>query len=422
MKSFIISSLAILACICFYILNGDKKKFGKIVWILYTSIFIVAFYLLLSVYIKAITIPRVWDFTFFYLSGKVAASGYDFYLPENFQFVFNSLTLPKLDYGGFIATVVNVGYPYPPPTILYIVLLGFLSFSHALIVWAIFISIFLFGSIYLVHNLFFRHFKLNGLLLVIILFFLFLPVRNTIIFLQTNFILLFLLLLMKKYSDKKFAGIFLAIAIFTKPYMLVFIAFFIFGKKWNTILYFIFSCLVLVGLTVALFGTSPFISYLFNNPVTRMPSWLFSEEMNQSLHAVLLRANLITLHSSSMTYITIAILFASMLYLFYLVKRKLYDYIWCFLLLIGLILYPGMLSYYGVVLLFIIFQFFDEKKQLGINMYLNTAIIGMSYYLSTVSVFACICFLLGVVILKSLNIRGSNSAFWKPRKDLISAY
>jgi hypothetical protein len=409
MRAFIMSFLAILACICFYKLNGDKKKFTKIIWILYTSIFI-----FLSVYIKAISIPRVWDFTFFYLSGKVAASGYDFYLPENFQIVFNSLNLPKLDYEGFVATVVNVGYPYPPPTILYVLPLGFLSYYPALILWAIFNFVFLIGSIYLVYILFFKRFKLNGLLLVTILFFLFLPVRDTIVFLQTNFILLCLILLMKKYSDTKIAGIFLAVAIFTKPYMIVFIVFFILRRNWNAILYFILSSIAIVCLTLVSFGTKPFVSYLINNPVKRFPKWLFSQQMNQSLHAVLLRANVISLDRPYIyTYLSIGILFATVLYLFYLLKRKLYDYIWGVLLLIGLTLYPGMLNYYGVVLLFIIFQFFDEKQQLGINMYLNISIVGISYYLSSVSMFSCICFLLGVVILKSLNSQGLNSTFYK---------
>jgi len=84
-------------------------------------------------------------------------------------------------------------------------------------------------------------------------------------------------------------------------------------------------------------------------------------------------------------------------------KRKLYDFIWAILVLVSLIVYPGTLSHYGVLLLFIIFQFFNEKGQLGFNPYLSIAIIGIFYYLTTFSVFASMCFLLVIVVLKSFN-------------------
>ena len=208
--------------------------------------------------IYRISHPQVYDFTAFYLYGKVAASGYDFYLPENLHIVFNTLHLPLLDYRGFTEEIVNVGFLYPPPTILLFTPLGFLSYNTALICWTIFNLFFALGCIYLIYDLFFKAYKLNGLMLVAILFFLFSPVRSTVSFSQTNFILLFLLLLMKKYSDRKFAGILLALALFTKPYMIIFGLIFILRKQWKTLIYFIMSSFILVGLTVLLFGKRTF--------------------------------------------------------------------------------------------------------------------------------------------------------------------
>jgi hypothetical protein len=406
-KIFIIGFLAILACVCFYLLKSDQKKLKTIIWITYTSIFAIAFYLALDNVIRIINNPPIWDFPAFYLYGKVAAEGYNFYLPENFQIIFNSLqstfsNFTGLDY--FILEVVNVGFPYPPPTMLYFIPLGFLSFHTALVVWTIFISLFLFGSIYLVYTMFLKEYKLNGLILATILFFLFSPVRSTIFYTQTNCILLFLLLLMKKYEATKYAGIFLALAIFTKPYMIVFVLALIIYKNWNALIYFTLSSIAIVGLAVTLFGNQIFISYIFNNSINRLPREVFSEDINQSLHAVLIRANLISLDKPmAYTYLSIGVLLVALGYLLFLVKRKLYDYIWAVLLLIALILYPGTLSYYGVLLLFIIFQFFDKKNQLGYSAFWNISIIGIFYCLSTFSVFTSICFLLIVVVLKSLG-------------------
>jgi hypothetical protein len=88
-----------------------------------------------------------------------------------------------------------------------------------MICWSIVNVCFAFGSIYFIYDLFLRKYKLNGLILVTTLFLFLKPVLDTISFLQTNFIALFYLLLIKKYSDKKIAGVFVALAIFTKPYM-----------------------------------------------------------------------------------------------------------------------------------------------------------------------------------------------------------
>jgi len=403
MKAFILSLLVILTCLCFYLLKRGEKKINPVIWFFYSLILIIAFYLSVSKVILVINHPSDWDFTAFYLYGKVAASGYNFYLPQNFHIVFINFQFPFTNLGGFISEVVNVGFPYPPPTILYFFPLGFLNFNTALLLWTLFILVFLFGSIYIVYDQFFKECKLNGLMLVLILFLISTPVRATIFYSQTNFILLFLLLLMKKYSDKKFSGIFLALAIFTKPYMIIFGLVFLLRKKWKPLFYAIFSSLVLIGITAIIFGAKPFMSYLFNNPAKRLPVGVFSEDINQSLQAVLLRHHLITMDKPIIyIYILIgALLLMSSYLFFYLLKRKLYDYIWAVVLLVGLMLYPGTLSHYGVLLLFIVFHFFNEKKQLGFKIYLNIPIIGIFFYLSSVSLFSCICFLLITIILKS---------------------
>ena len=409
-----VAFLAILACACFYILKAEKKSYSKLIWAAYLAIFAVSFSLFIATAIYRILHPQIWDFTCFYLWGKAAAGGYDFYKPESLHAVYNSLHLPAMSYEGFVDEIVNVGFFYPPPSILYFAPLGYMSYNTALISWTVLNMFFVVASIYLIYSLFFKAYKLNGLLLVAILFFILRPSLSTLNFSQTNFILLFYLLLMVKYQDNKFAGIILALAIFTKPYMFIFVLFFLLRKKWTTILYFIISAVGITGLTFALFGKAPFITYIFDNPVHRMPLSIFTETINQSLHAVLLRHNLITI-DKPMLYLSIigGILIITGIYLLFLLKRKLYDFIWPTLLLVGLLIYAGTLSYYGVLLLFIIFQFFDEKKQSGFNIYLNIGIIGSFYFLSTISVFSSICFLLIVIILKSFrpNITATSNKF-----------
>ncbi len=407
MISFIIGLVAI---ICFYLLVSTKETPKTVIWIVYSAIFAVTTSFFIYKIVYTAFHPEFWDFTCFYLFGKVASGGYNFYLPENFHIVFNSITLPNVlnipnpNYAGFVSDIVNVGFFYPPPTILYFAPLGYLSYQTALIVWTLFISIFSFACIYLTYSMFFKEYKLKGLMLVAILLFTFSAAKSTIFYTQTNFILLFLLLLMKKYSDNKIAGIFLAIAVVTKPYMLIFVLYFIIRKRWNSILYFILTSAALMGLTLAFFGKAPFLSYIFNNPANRLPKGVFLESINQSLNSVLLRAKLITFdHPETYMFISIGIIALTGIFLLYLSKKKLYDNIWAILLLVGLIVYPGTLGHYGVLLLFIIYQFFYKRSSLAFTPIFNLLIILIFYCLNLISLFLTIFCLLVLVIYKSFN-------------------
>ena len=401
-QPFFVGLLAMLTCLCFYILKGENTAYKKMAWAVYYMLFGVTFFLFLATTVYRITHPQIWDFTCFYLWGKVAAGGHNFYQPEHLQAVYHSIQLPPITYEGFEEEIVNVGFFYPPPTILYFVPLGYLSYDAAIISWTAFILLFAAGSVYLIYDLFLKQYKWKGFLLVATLFCVFLPSLSTVKFSQTNFILLFYLLLMLKLQDTKIAGLLLALSFFTKPFMLIFIVYFILRKNWGAILYFMISAAALMGITLLLFGEGPFISYIFDNPVSRMPKSLFTESINQSLNAVLLRSGLTTLEKPIL-YLGIVggILVVAGLYILYLLKRKLYDHIWAMLLLVGLLIYAGTLSYYAVLMLFIVFQFFDEKRQLGFNKYWNIPIFGVFYYLTTVSVFSSICFMIIILLIRA---------------------
>lgn len=413
---------AIITCLFFYLLRGKKFNPKSIIWILYVGLFLVAAYLFISKAIYTSTHPRIWDFTSLYVFGKVAAAGHNFYSPESYRLLFDSLHLPFTDYKGLVEQVVDVGFPYPPPTMLYFAPLGFLSYDSALLVWTIINLVVALACIYLIYDQFFENEKLNGLLLVSSLFFFFIPAKSTVIYSQTNFILLLHLLLMKKYSDKGWAGVFLALAMFTKPYVIILGLFFLLTKNWKAIIYFVLATAVLCGLTLLFFGKEVFFSYVLDNPSHRMPSMLFYQGINQSLHSVLLRSGLLTLDKPSFyIYILLGFVLLTGLYLAYLVKRKLYDYILPVLLLVGLLLYPGTLSYYAVHLFFIIFQFFNEKKQLGFSWGWTVLIIGTVYLLSVVSVFAAIIFLMAILILKSTTFFNFSTAAFRRTKLEVGA-
>src|SRR6478609_9531993 len=171
MKHLLLIVPPVIACLCFFLLRRkNEKNLSSIIWTVYIVLFLSAIYFFIYRVVNVINDTPVYDFTAFYLWGKTAAKGLDFYLPANLQIVFNSLELPPADYKIFTEEIVNVGFLYPPPTILYFAPLGFLSYKAAVICWAVLNVFFAFGSIYLIYDLFFRKDKLNGLILVSILF------------------------------------------------------------------------------------------------------------------------------------------------------------------------------------------------------------------------------------------------------------
>jgi len=391
-----------LSCACYYYLEIVQKKIGRIIWLLYSLLFVYVLYKFIYIIYYRINDFQIWDFTSWFLWAKVAVQGLNFYLPENSQYVFNSLNFPVADFSDFTESIVDVGFLYPPPTMLLFYFLGFLSYNSGLVLWTVIILIFLVGCIYLVSKFYFKENGIRGLLLASILFLIYPSVNFTLICSQTNFMVLFYLLLMRKYSSSSYAGIILALAFFTKPFMLILGLFFVLSKNWKAILSFVLSSILLSIISIILFGFKTFISYFTNNATQRLPKWQFSEDINQSLHAVLLRANLISLDNQKI-YLIIVVLILSLVLLFsmYFYKRQFFDSVWAMILLVGLLIYPGTLSYYGVALLFVFFQFFRSEGHLGLNPVLTILVTGLLFYLDSVSVFSSICLLMLVVLFSS---------------------
>jgi hypothetical protein len=351
-------------------------------------------------FIEEINQPEIWDFGSFYLFGKVASLGMNYYNPDNFHIVYNQIahTLPVIS-DAFVSSLLNVGFLYPPPTILYFAPLGLLTFKSAIIVWSVILVIMTIVCFYFIWHIFLKKFGQNGFILAGILFFSFPPTISTIQYLQTNFFLVFYLLMMYRFQDKKYSGIFLAMAVFTKPYMIIFSLYFLMRKKWGSLLYAIYTGIILSGITFLIFGKDVFLNYFLNGPTNRIPEWVYSEKINESLSAVLIRHGLLS-HFSNYTFVLLIVFAVALIFLIYLLKKGLYDFMWSFLLLIGLLVYPGTLSYYGTLLVFITGQFFSNDSQLRLSPLFGITCTTICFSLASFTLFGCILFLLGLLIFK----------------------
>lgn len=302
--------------------------------------------------------PRDWDFTCFFLYGNVAVSGMDFYNPKDFYEILKTVQIPITLNDGFVREVLEVGCPYPPPTVLLFSILGFFTYNDALLVWTVLNILFLIGSIFLIRDIFFNTKGYSGIMISTILVLSFMSTLITIFYSQTLFILLFFLLLFYKFRDKPIAGVFLSVAIFIKPFAAILFLYFIVRKQKLTASVFIVSSLVISAVTAAIFGIQPFIEYFFNNPNLREPEWLFMETTNQSLLAELYR-NLPDNKSVAniLYYIISGVFLVSFGSLIFYKKEQLdfQNIFFVIILSVGLIIYPsGQCNYPEVHLISIL--------------------------------------------------------------------
>jgi hypothetical protein len=301
---------------------------------------------------------REWDFLAFYIYGKAGASGIHLYDPAAFQQIEFNQGLPGTYSNYFNRCVFNVGFAYPPTTMLILAPIGSLDLQSANIVWRSLILVFLLLDVIIASNLFrIDHSGTMNLILVCTLFLLLPGSRTTIELSQTNFFMLFCVLMTYKYIDHWKSGIFLALAIIIKPIAVIWSLYFLITGRWKSLFAFAASGLILVLATITAFGLDDFISFFTNSPALRFPDFVYSEEINQSLNSVLLRFNMrmgdvlskqglfILTNGISLSLLILTIL-SSLRY------RKI-DHSLAFLIFfpLALVIYPGTLVHYTVILL-----------------------------------------------------------------------
>ncbi|MEL4457157.1 glycosyltransferase family 87 protein [Lutimonas vermicola] len=337
--------------------------------------------------------PRHWDFTCFFLYGNVAAKGMNFYNPSDYHTILTTLNIPFQLNAEFIREVIDVGCPYPPPTLLLFSILGSFSYDNALIIWTLINNLFLLGSIFLIRNLFFKRIGFESIMISTILVLTYSWTANIIFYTQILFILLFFLLLFYKYRDQPFGGVFLAVAIFVKPFAAILFMYLIIKRQDKAILFFILSCLIICSITAMAFGIDPFIEYFLNNPTLREPAWLFTEGNNQSLLAQLFRA---MPENKSFAKIIYYIASGVLVFIFggiiYQNKnsQKMFGIFFVILLTVALIIYPSGQRNYAIVHLLSILILLKYLKKLDTS----ALLIFLFYLVSYAGLFYINIFLL----------------------------
>lgn len=296
--------------------------------------------------------PREWDFVGFWLHGTTAVQQHNFYDPQYAQQLARNMPLSE----EFQHEIVDVGFWYPPPAIFLFLPLGWFNLQSASLVWNIAQVIVLVVCVVLLWKTFIGQTGLRGLLFIGALLIMLQPTVGTFFFAQTNFVAMLWFILFWRDRNRPRSGIWFALAVITKPYMAFLGLYLLVRGRRRTIWVSVSTAAVLCLFSILAFGNNAFFSYFTSNPMSRLPSLVYSEADNQSLLALILRTTQydISIHSpySNPLFIVLAITLTAFTgWLIYYADDKDSEWGIVFALLLGLILYPTIGNHYLIQLM-----------------------------------------------------------------------
>jgi hypothetical protein len=245
--------------------------------------------------------------------------------------------------------------------------LSSIEYHTSRLILTIFIFIFIFGNAVLANKIFVKNDRSFYSFLFILLIIMFLPgTSETVGYNQTNFFLLFFLLLAIDKINKPISGLYLAISLVIKPISGFLMLFFISAKKWKSASYFVATLMVLFSITAFLWGFQNITGFFQSPPTHRLPQDLYVQGINQSFIAVLNRN--LALYNLPQTFINSIFYFCAiiMVLLTYIASKKLNKlnlYLSFFVFVpCMLIIYPSSLWHYMVYLTPLLVYFLLRKQ------------------------------------------------------------
>ena len=398
--------LILILCTCLFLMIKNKPN-PIILGVLGAT----ASFALLSFLYKSFNIifhVTEWDFLCFYLFGKLGASGLNFYDPVNIANVFSGLEIPFKVSEAFRLEIIQVGFWYPPPSMMMFIPLGYLNnIMTAKILWEIIILIF----IVLDFNLLVRLIKTNdnkwiNIFTILIITLVFPAAYVTVASSQTNFLLLFFLLLIYKDPEDWKSGLYLALSVIIKPIAAIWFLYFIINKKWAPLVSFILTGFLLLFISVLWFGVDNYVTYFTSPPTSRMPEFVFNEPANQSLLATISRFSIRTGLNFLVNYRGLLVIVISVIFtivsciISYYYSKSNSRFSFLIFIPLSLLIYPTSLSHYSILLLPIFLIIISKRSYLELFLFFPLIIL---VFLN--SFFACLSLFLIIIIYSIPNTR-----------------
>jgi hypothetical protein len=344
--------------------------------------------------VESLMAPRMWDFLAFYVDGSVGARGLNFYQSASYAEVYSEMQIPIAVTDDFVREIVDVGFKYPPMTMFLFSWMGKFPFGQAHVLWLGFVCATFLFAIWAVARGLLEDGPLAIRLLVTLALVGLLPASvSNLYFEQTNALVLGVGVLALSAASERKAGLVSAMAIAIKPIMALTLAYLFLRSRWRSIA---ISALALAGMLTAAalaFGPITVLDYVRANPVGNVPPWIFTEWVNQSLLATLLRgAESAVAVDEALMYppflLTGGAVGLTSLWLAWRLARRGDPLAFGLLVATSLLLYPGVLKPYGMLMLIPLVILFRRIWHLHSGVLLAATFIAVVYFVDTYMSFA----------------------------------
>jgi hypothetical protein len=282
-----LAKLAVTMGVLLWILARGHRLQGRaraLVWAVVLAALAVqcrSYWLLMS---RMTASPPEWDFLCFWIWGRMGLTGVDFYDPAS------GVPFAAGRSAEFVSAILDVGFWYPPQSMLLFAPLGLSSPRAALWGWFAFLGACVGASSYLTWRFIAADTGRLGLVAVTAFLFALPGTKQTFICAQTHPLGLLLSLLVVGHQNRLRAGAFAALALIVKPYLVLWVGFLALRRRWRALQVSAITFGLIALVTSLWFGPSHFGTYLLENPMQRAPLTVFSEGVNQSLYATILRS------------------------------------------------------------------------------------------------------------------------------------
>jgi hypothetical protein len=343
--------------------NNFLKQISKGILI---GLFAILFVLLVGQTFLGAKSNDEFDFMCFYMQGQLGVHHLNFYDPNSFSILLHSINYHFTFSETFKSEILDVGLLSPPITMLFFAPLASVDYHTSKVILALLTFIFIIANTILANVVFVKKGRsIYSFFLIFIIIMLIPGTQSTIGFNQTNFFLLFFLILTIHKINKPISGFYLALSLIIKPISGILILFFIIHKKWKQVAYFIATGAILLFITGFIWGFQNIFGFIQSPPTLRLPKELYVQHINQSLIGVLnrnlqfygLASNVINmLYDGAAIILLLGTCISS--------KRlnKVNSYLAFFpFILFMLIVYPSSLTHYMVYLIPIIIYFLFLK-------------------------------------------------------------
>ncbi len=359
-------------------INAVKKSYIK--GFIYFVCFISIAYTLRTI-ISNILHPGEWDFLVFYMNGKVAVNGGNFYQNSEYLKILKDIQLPFIPDNEIKN---DLFLHYFPANIFYFIPFGFFNYNTANILWSIFNLAFVSFDIILIYKLFFKNEKPVVFILVISTFLLFPGTHIALSYEQTTFIFLLFILLMWKDLDKPISGLWLTLGIFAKPILAIFLIYPVLRRKWKMLLTAALAFIFISVITLIIFGPSVFITFFFHNPNINIPRVNYTEWQNQSLLSTILRiTNYDFSYSTPLIhplFVISALLVCGFSFWFvYKLDDSKNEWAFAIIIIASVMLYPGSINSYGPMILPVLLFLFTQQNNFAVKISRFPIIIALVY-------------------------------------------